>query len=206
MSMYSVGPWARPRAQQPLTQSRASEILNIFAGVVWLSVFAGALLLARHNVRANRADRRGAARLAALYLAVEIVGWIFGAHHLSGLAEVNSFFRAFGNILFEAGILWALYLALEPYGRRFWPDGLLGWTRLFSGRVRDPRIGREILIGCALGGVLITADLFRGARAIRHWTAAWHSQPRLESRRVGRRGSPGARAGRIRSTAACKRR
>jgi len=113
-------------------------------------------------VRTNRADRRGAARLAGLYLTVQLGAWVLGAHHLSGLADVNSLFRSFGNVLFEAGILWALYLALEPYGRRFWPDGLLGWTRLFSGRLRDSRIGREILIGAALGGLLLTTDLFRG--------------------------------------------
>jgi serine/threonine-protein kinase len=67
----------------------------------------------------------------------------------------------FGNVLLNAFLLWALYLALEPYGRRFWPDGLLGWTRLFSGHVRDPRIGREILIGAALGGALMILDLAR---------------------------------------------
>ena len=57
----------------------------------------------------------------------------------------------------QRAILWMLYLALEPYGRRFWPDGLLGWTRLLSGHVRDPRIGREILIGCVFGGALMLA-------------------------------------------------
>lgn len=53
-------------------------------------------------------------------------------------------------------------VALEPYGRRFWPDGLIGWTRLFAGYVRDPRIGREILIGSALGAALIATDALRG--------------------------------------------
>src|SRR6185436_19149685 len=47
------------------------------------------------------------------------------------------------------------------FGRRFWPDGLLGWSRLLSGRVRDPRIGREILIGCVFAGALMLVDLFR---------------------------------------------
>jgi hypothetical protein len=42
------------------------------------------------------------------------------------------------------------------------PDGLLGWTRLFSGHVRDPRIGRDILIGSVLGGVLMILDVLRG--------------------------------------------
>ena len=47
--------------------------------------------------------------------------------------------------------MWVLYLAAEPYARRLWPDGLLGWTRFFAGHVRDPRVGRDILIGCVFG-------------------------------------------------------
>jgi Protein kinase domain len=162
VSFYLVGPWARPRAQQALTASTAGNVFRTFSALLWLSVLAGSVLLARHNVRVNRADRRSASRLVALYLTVQIAAWIVGGHHLSSLSEVNSFFRVFGNIMLNAALLWALYVALEPFGRRFWPDGLLGWTRLFSGHVRDPRIGREILIGSALAGILILLDLMRG--------------------------------------------
>ena len=45
------------------------------------------------------------------------------------------------------------YLAVEPYARRFWPDALLAWTRLLSGRLRDPRVGRELLIGLSFGAL-----------------------------------------------------
>jgi hypothetical protein len=161
-SIYTVGPWSRARAMQPLTRSTLSNVLNIFSGLMWIIVLVGGLLLARHNVRANRADRRSAARLVAVYLIVEAVAWIVGGHHQSSLAEINSFFRVTGNILLNAVLLWAMYLAIEPYGRRLWPDGLLGWTRLFSGHVRDSRIGREILIGSVLGGVLMILDVLRG--------------------------------------------
>jgi hypothetical protein len=54
---------------------------------------------------------------------------------------------------FVGGFCWIYYLAAEPYGRRFWPDALLGWTRLWSGRVRDPRVGKELLIGMAFGAL-----------------------------------------------------
>jgi hypothetical protein len=125
-------------------------------------VLVASVLLARHNIRVNRADRRGAARLALVCLGVEVAAWALGGHHLSTVGkEVNSFFRVCGNLLLNSGILWVLYLALEPYGRRFWPDGLLGWTRLFAGHVRDPRIGKELLIGSALGGVLLLTDVLR---------------------------------------------
>jgi hypothetical protein len=45
------------------------------------------------------------------------------------------------------------YLAIEPYGRPFWPDALRAWTGLWLGRLRDPRVGREMLIGTAFGGL-----------------------------------------------------
>ena len=51
-------------------------------------------------------------------------------------------------------MLWVIYLALEPYVRRFWPDGILGSTRLLSGYVRDPRVGRDLLTGCVVGTAL----------------------------------------------------
>jgi serine/threonine-protein kinase len=163
ISVNLVGPWARPRAQQPLPRSSVDRALRTFALTFWWTVLAAAMLLARHNLRSNRADRRSAARLAAVCLIGQVAAWALGGHHRSpSPEEVNSFFRVFGNILFQAAILWVLYVALEPFGRRFWPDGLLGWTRLFAGHVRDPRIGREILIGAALGGALMLVDLFRG--------------------------------------------
>jgi len=161
-SMYLVGPWARPRAQQPLAQSSVKTLLSLVSMTVWLTVLGGSILLARHNIRMNRADRRGAARLALLTLGVNIAAWAIGGHHISDFArEANSFFRVTGNMLLQTGVLWVMYLALEPYGRRFWPDGLLGWTRLFAGHLRDPRIGKEILIGCALAGVLIVLEIPR---------------------------------------------
>jgi serine/threonine-protein kinase len=162
-SVYVLGPWSRPRAQQPATPSRATSILRLFALVLWTSVLAGSMLLARHHIQSKRADLRAASRLAVLCLLVNVAAWAIGGHHLSSPGEeLNSFFRVCGNMLFNVALLWGLYVALEPYGRRFWPDGLIGWTRLFAGYVRDPRIGREILVGAALGAALIANDALRG--------------------------------------------
>jgi hypothetical protein len=47
-----------------------------------------------------------------------------------------------------------MYLAVEPYVRRYSPDMLMSWTRLLSGRFRDPRVGRDILVGLCIGIVL----------------------------------------------------
>jgi hypothetical protein len=69
--------------------------------------------------------------------------------------------RYFGGVLMDAGILWVIYLAVEPSVRRFWPDGILGWARLLSGHVRDPRVGRDVLIGCVVAvGLAILQALY----------------------------------------------
>jgi hypothetical protein len=47
------------------------------------------------------------------------------------------------------------YLAFEPFVRRLWPETLISWSRLLAGRFRDPRVGRDLLLG-ALYGVVAT--------------------------------------------------
>ena len=88
--------------------------------------------------------------------------WVLSAHHVPDVPlELNSFVTNFSSVLFSAGLLWVIYLALEPFVRRFWPDGILGWTRLMSGYVRDPRVGRDVLIGCVVAvGIAILQALY----------------------------------------------
>ncbi len=52
--------------------------------------------------------------------------------------------------------MWLFYLALEPYVSRLWPDALISWSRLLAGRFRDPRVGRDILVGGVAGIFFIT--------------------------------------------------
>jgi len=40
-----------------------------------------------------------------------------------------------------------LYLALEPFVRRRWPTALISWSRVLTGRLRDARVGRDVLLG-----------------------------------------------------------
>jgi hypothetical protein len=52
-------------------------------------------------------------------------------------------------------VLWVLYIALEPYVRRRWPQAIIGWSRMIAGRLRDPIVGGEILVG-TVAGVAVT--------------------------------------------------
>jgi serine/threonine-protein kinase len=64
---------------------------------------------------------------------------------------VGAFFGTLAGTLFEGSLVWVLYLALEPYVRKRWPETIISWTRALSGRFRDPLVGRDILLGCLLG-------------------------------------------------------
>jgi hypothetical protein len=131
--------------------------VNIAVSVLFL---IGAALLASHNLRVNRADRSSAARLAIAVVVMQLASWMFGAHHV---ATAESEFRSLSMAITLASALgvsvWLMYVAIEPYARRFWPDGLLGWSRLLSGHVRDPRVGRDILIGLLFGAALIVLEI-----------------------------------------------
>jgi hypothetical protein len=61
------------------------------------------------------------------------------------------FYIALSTWLFGAGSLWSMYIALEPFVRRRWPEVLVGWSRLLAGNYRDPLVGRDLLIGCGVG-------------------------------------------------------
>ena len=60
---------------------------------------------------------------------------------------------------FVPAFVWLLYIALEPHLRRVWPETMIGWSRLLAGSVRDPLVGRDVLVGVlvAIGDGLILA-------------------------------------------------
>jgi len=69
--------------------------------------------------------------------------------------EFGRFVTGFGQAMFFAGWMWVFYIAVEPYVRRRWPQVLISWTRLLAGRVRDPLVGRDILMGALFGVVFL---------------------------------------------------
>jgi hypothetical protein len=161
-AMFLLGPWSRPTRMAPEPRTLLATMLSALLGTVIVALIIAALLLARHNLRAQRADRHAATRLAFIVMGGYVALWVIVAHHVPDmLLEVNNFMRTFGTVLLAACVVWILYLALEPYVRRFWPDGILGWTRLLSGYVRDPRVGRDVLIGCSVAvGLTVCEALY----------------------------------------------
>ena len=160
VSFQIVGPWSRPTRMEPRSASRIDALLNATAVAVVCTLFVGAMVLARTHLRENRADRRGAARLIVYVLIGGFVDWLVSNHHVSDIAtEFGSLYRTAGGELMTAAIVGVMYIALEPYVRRFWPDSMLGWSRLLAGHVKDPRVGRDVLTGAALGIAIASIDV-----------------------------------------------
>jgi hypothetical protein len=107
--------------------------------------------LAVWNWRAGRADLGGAARLAGVLFALWLARWAFTAHHVTDQREEQLLLPALGLAVYQAAIVAVFYLALEPVVRKRWPWRMVGWARLVAGRVRDPLVGRDVLVGLAIG-------------------------------------------------------
>jgi hypothetical protein len=117
-------------------------ILALFAGG-WFGIA---------NLRAGRVDRTGAFRMAGAFVAISVAAWVFRAHHLGALgAELRLLTRMLEETCYRAVFAWFLYLAIEPTVRRHWPQKLISWTRLLRGNAGDPLVGRDLIVGLALG-------------------------------------------------------
>lgn len=139
---------------------------GLVGAAVSLTLIPIALLLARRNVRARAADTRGALRLGATLFVCALVSGGLGASFMPLAFEVQRATVMAGIQLLLAALGASFYLAFEPIVRRRWPWGLIAWSRLLAGRVRDPIVGRDVLIGSvaaiatsAVYQVLVAADI-----------------------------------------------
>ena len=146
------GPWSVPTRMIPDRVTATQRISQVAFGVLLLAVLVGCGWFARRNLQLGRGDRRGGFRVARFMSWILMLSWVFGAHHVPDVnVEIDLWMEAFGKTFVVAAILWAIYLAFEPFVRRRMPDLLIGWARLIEGRWRDPRVGRDILIGGLFG-------------------------------------------------------
>jgi Protein kinase domain len=153
VSFEIVWPWTKP-SRTPEEQGLASTVQLIIVVLVMIA----AAVIARYNWQAKRSDPRSAVRIGLYCAGTSLLTWILSAHHVASSAEVTLAFEAARDAAFLFASYWLVYLALEPWVRRYWPQTLITWSRLLAGRWRDPLVGRDILFGAVCGvayGLLI---------------------------------------------------
>jgi len=126
------------------------RVVNLVFAFLFIFLLLGSALLARHNLRAGRGDRKGAATIAAVLFLSGILSWALAATHVATLDEFGVLVGGLSVTGFIAGAVWLAYIAIEPYARRNWPDSLISWNRLLVGRVRDPLVASHALAGVLL--------------------------------------------------------
>ncbi|HEY6342294.1 MAG TPA: serine/threonine-protein kinase [Bryobacteraceae bacterium] len=146
VSFEIFGPWG------PGPESAVSAPANL----VFAALLLTGLLLALRNLRSGRGDLRGARRMFVVFLVCTVIAEAGLAHHTPQPGEeLGIVFNFLGISLVAAAAAWAFYIAVEPYVRRHWPQALIAWSRVLAGKFRDPLVGGHILIGIAVGFVIV---------------------------------------------------
>ena len=149
-----IAPWTRVRNEDPAPANTSGERVGVLLRTAVAPVAVTlSMFLALRNLRVGRGDRRGAMRVSLFVLFAGAVSVALATGDLQVLS------RGPAVLLLTPAVVWVLYIALEPHLRRIWPDIMIGWTRLLAGGVRDPLVGRDVLVGVlvAIGDALVVA-------------------------------------------------
>jgi hypothetical protein len=167
-----IGPWTEPWRMPPAEAPAHERIVIATLAAFCLVIICGAAMLARRNVIQDRWDRRGALRLAFWIFTVQLALWICKSHLVASIGTFAMFLLALCTSVFYGVLMWTVYVALEPFVRRHWPQTMIAWTSLLSGRIRDPVIGRDVLFGVAFGILWELID-----RSVSMWTVERGAAP-----------------------------
>jgi serine/threonine-protein kinase len=159
-------------AETEQTEDDSEGILNRVLAVLSVVLFVTSLgvpaFFGWRNIRAGRADTGSALRLGLLAGVLTMASGALTVSYLGSVAPtIAQLYIGTALSLFVGTLLGLGYLAAEPYLRRYWPDLLISWTRLMAGRYRDPRVGRDVLIGAT--SAILLAVLIIVASTVPTW-------------------------------------
>jgi hypothetical protein len=121
--------------------------VTVIAAVLFVVILGGSAAVAWRNLRLGRGDRRGATRIAGATFVIIMAAWTLQASHVGSYWELGMLIGALKSACFFGAFIWSLYVAVEPYVRRHWPDALISWTRFLTGQIRNPLVASHVMIG-----------------------------------------------------------
>ena len=146
-------PWSVvPGASEQADRTRSSTWAAAGFAVLTFAIILAIALIAFHNWRVGRGNVRGALIVGFYAFTTLVLLRLLAAPDVTdALLRRPLVLTALGTAVFAA----AIYLAIEPWVRRRWPQTLITWSRILAGRWRDPLVGRDVLISVAAGlGIL----------------------------------------------------
>ena len=126
-------------------------------------------MMAFVNYRRGRGDRRAARRLALYVCTLAIIANLILASHVLSHDEMYLVIMIFVNACGIAAYTWVLYMAVESFARRHWPEVMISWTQIFHGANISPRVGLDLIAG-AIGGAAIALIEISSHRMFGHFT------------------------------------
>lgn len=144
-------PW---QTESPLGSAvpRQWTVSSVVIYIFFFTAGVAGVVLAYRNLRQARGDRRGAWRIAVFMLIMSLLMRMFRQPPMSdSFAYVGWTILNLRFAVFSGAVIWLWYLAIEPYVRRFWPQSLIAWSKLLAGRIGEPAIWRDVLIGTVSG-------------------------------------------------------
>jgi len=149
-----LGQWSHPeRSPAQGLHGMSPRAMLLYA------LLLAAIPVAWRHLRAGTADLQGGSKLGLLCCASMLTGQLIGSHHIFANAEFSVFWRAVGVAIVNSGIVFLIYVALEPWVRRGWPQTLIPWSRFTTKGIRDPLVGRDLLCGAFFGAVMTAFNL-----------------------------------------------
>lgn len=149
-----VAPW---NSADETIAGKRSVFKDQKLGIILLVLLTGAaivgsLILAYRNLKAGRGDLRGGLKLTFFLFLLAFISQAILADHIPTVwGELSIIYKAVSYAGVNSIIVGILYIALEPFVRRSWPEMLISWSRLMAGDLRDPMVGRDVLTGGLMG-------------------------------------------------------
>jgi serine/threonine-protein kinase len=156
-------PWSTPSRDQAYQQTTHERLVAILMVTLFAGLIIASVLLVRRNRRLKRGDEPGSWRLGNFVFITFLLMWLLRAHHLASVGEFGVLLLALAWAFLVSSLARLLYFALEPFVRRHDPHAIIAWSRLLGGKIGDPLVGRDILIGTVYGVLL---SIFESSDAV----------------------------------------
>ncbi len=155
----------------------ASSAAGTWRMVARIALILAALVLAFDAQRRGRGDPRGTFRVFVGVFALVVAFTLLAGDGTDWVGVGRLLQKGMMHGVAVGGMLALYYFAFEPHARHVWPQTMLGSSRLLAGRWLDPRVGRDVLIGIAMG-VAVAAAAFL-VQIVPTWTGCVAKPPLL---------------------------